>query len=410
MNENMNNDDLGALDLPDYLTRTAEETLSGNVDGVPMPAPMPAPPADQSGAAPEPMPQQQPPAKDKFSRYRLGTMLDGIRQRFEEGDKEPPIHTSSAQLDDALLGGLRAGLYVLIAPPSFGKSAFAEQIADTAAAAGRNVLYFSLEMSADELVARSISREMYLHDEFMAKSYQQIRIGMKNWKTAERDAFSAAFERYAGYARDRLHIIEDVGTLDGLLETVSDFMQQTPNQPPPLIILDYLQVLRPPADAKSTVEGLDIMARELKQLSMRFKAPLLVLSATNRDAARQSNSRDGGLSSGRGSGAIEFNADVQMVMGWAESGSGNENELRSSETRKIKIDMPKNRAGISGKTLYYNYFPACNYFYDGEAPQSLEKFGTVGDVQRVKQVKQSRKKYTAAPPAKGKDDDEWVIK
>ena len=155
-------------DFDELMNYTAEQLIP---DGAPiagaMPAPMPtaAPPADQSGAAPaqapqQPQPAEQPPQRLDFTRYCLGNRLAALRQKFEDGDRVKPIATGFPRLDDLFFGGLRAGLYVLSAVPSWGKSAFCGQLADTAAAAGRNVLYFTLEMSTEELAARSISREM----------------------------------------------------------------------------------------------------------------------------------------------------------------------------------------------------------------------------------------------------------
>ncbi|MCL2355466.1 MAG: DnaB helicase C-terminal domain-containing protein, partial [Oscillospiraceae bacterium] len=68
----------------------------------------------------------------------------------------PAIPTGFKNLDDALDGGLREGLYVLGAVPSLGKTTFALQIADYIAKQGRDVLIYSLEMTKIRLTARSI--------------------------------------------------------------------------------------------------------------------------------------------------------------------------------------------------------------------------------------------------------------
>lgn len=384
-------------DFDELMNYTAEQLIPGGVSISEAFPPMPtaAPPADQSGAQPAPAPQQQPPERQRldFTRYCVGNRLADLRQKFEDGDKVKPIATGFPRLDDLFFGGLRAGLYVLSAVPSWGKSAFCGQLTDTAAAAGRNVLYFTLEMSTEELAARSISREMHLdglidnHPE-RAKSAVQIMYGTRcgEWSDAERSALDRAYTRYQQYA-DRVYIFEDAQTVEELRDTVRDFMEQTPNQKPPLVILDYLQIMRPPADAKSTVEGLDRIATDLKRLSRAAQCPLFVLSSVNRDSYKGSggtNSSDSGLASGRGSGAIEFSADVLMLGTWLKAVTGDgkfsEFEERRRDPRQIAIRVLKNRAGRCGQ-VEFEYLPRVNHFTDKPyEPPTIPKFGTIADI------------------------------
>ena len=64
------------------------------------------------------------------------------------------MSTGIAGLDKALDGGLHAGLTVLGAVSSMGKTSLMLQMADTLAAAGRNVLFITIEMSRMELIAK----------------------------------------------------------------------------------------------------------------------------------------------------------------------------------------------------------------------------------------------------------------
>ena len=418
-NESMN-------DLEEIMNHTAEQLIppAQTAAGSPaMPAPI-QPPADQTDAAPAPMPgqdQQQPPQKEKidFSRYCLGNRLDALRRKFEDGDQVKPIATGFPRLDELFFGGLRAGLYVLSAVPSWGKSAFVGQLTDTAARAGRNVLYFTLEMSTEELAARSISREMYLdgltdgHPE-RAKSAVQIMYGTRcgDWTDEERSALDRAYTRYAQYA-SRVYVFEDAQTVTELRDTVRDFMEQTPNQPPPLVILDYLQILRPPAEAKSTVEGLDIIATDLKRLSRAAQCPLFVLSSVNRDSYKGSggtNSSDSGLASGRGSGTIEFSADVLMLGTWLKACTGDgkfsEFEERRKEPREIAIRVLKNRAGRCGQ-VEFKYNARVNHFTDTPfEPQTVPKFGSILDA--TPKAKRERKHKRAGLKAYDPDRDDWT--
>ena len=82
-------------------------------------------------------------------------------QRVAQNKNANSISTGFKRLDTELCGGLFEGLYIIGGISSLGKSAFALQMADNIAGSGRDVMFFALEMSTDELIARSISREIY---------------------------------------------------------------------------------------------------------------------------------------------------------------------------------------------------------------------------------------------------------
>ena len=95
---------------------------------------------------------------DKFSaKVFLRDFVDGI----SESVNTEVIPTGFEALDSMLDGGLYEGLYCIGAISSLGKTTFALQMADQIAAQGHEVLVFSLEMSRNELIAKSISRNTF---------------------------------------------------------------------------------------------------------------------------------------------------------------------------------------------------------------------------------------------------------
>ena len=77
------------------------------------------------------------------------------------------VRTGFKDLDD-LFGGLRGGdLVILAARPSVGKTALALNIASRAAQLGTSVAFFSLEMSATQLVQRVLSTETRINSKKM---------------------------------------------------------------------------------------------------------------------------------------------------------------------------------------------------------------------------------------------------
>jgi replicative DNA helicase len=394
------------LDWNDTITAETPEQCRADQAGQPQPMP-PAQPI-QTGtqtAAPTSLPNQAPqqPQPVDFTRFCVGANLPAILQRFEDGDKVKPIKTQHPRLDELFFGGLRAGLYVLAAVPSWGKSCFAGQLCDAAAAQGRNALYFTLEMSTGEIVSRSISREMRLdadidgkHDE--TKSAVQIMYGTRcgEWTQSELDRLERARIRYSRYA-SRVFVFEECYSMREIWDTCYNFVMQHPNELPPLIVIDYLQIMQPPADAKSTVDGLDRIATELKRMSRAAQAPVFVLSSTNRDSYKGSggaNSSDSGLASGRGSGAIEFSADVLMLGTWLKAVTGDgkfsEFEERTKNPRDVVVRVIKNRSGRSG-TVEFKYHSRENLFIDTK-PEPL-RFGCVlGDAVKAAEPKPKKGK------------------
>ena len=70
--------------------------------------------------------------------------------------------TGFPELDKALSGGLVAGLHCIGAISSLGKTTFVLQMAENMASTGIPVIIFSLEMRPEQLVAKTVSKNMYL--------------------------------------------------------------------------------------------------------------------------------------------------------------------------------------------------------------------------------------------------------
>lgn len=230
---------------------------------------------------------------DKFTAY-----INEHRERISTGYK---------QLDIVLNGGFTNELYILGAETGQGKSALAMCIAQNVARAGQDVLFFALEMSRRELIARGIScysdrigdhrvttgDVLYFHyDELLD---QFVKVSPERY----RDAQQAYFKECGGH----LYFIENK---EGGL-TAADIGNITraftrEHGTTPLVIVDYLQMLRgSEADRKTKV---DYAVNELKVLS--YNMPVLVLSSVNRQSYKERVKLD----SFKESGDIEYTGGV----------------------------------------------------------------------------------------------------
>ena len=297
------------------------------------------------------------------------------------------------QLDNLLDGGFYAGLYVLGAISSLGKTTFITNLADNMAKQGRKVIYISLEMATEEIIAKSISRLTYeqarkygKHINVFSKNTRQILNG-KLWDEYSRDEkqiIDNAIEDYKEYAGN-IFIYEGVGqfSADDIAQIID--RHAAPDELPPICIVDYLQILQPPADRKNldSKRNMDLQIVELKRISRKYNAPVIAVSSFNR-----SNYNEGvSFAALKESGAIEYTADV--VIGLQYDGiekiaedehidtekkriikikqviAQNEIKAYRGEEQKIQIKLLKNRNGVKGSATLY-YLPMYNYFYEAK--------------------------------------------
>lgn len=234
---------------------------------------------------------------------------DAVIKRFEERNRKPKpellpissalpafdafthtererISTGIRQLDIILNGGLYNELYILGAETSQGKSAFAMYVAQNIAAAGHDVLYFSLEMSKRELIARGIScysdkigRGRVTASDILAYRYEEL---IEDFVRVSPEHYKEAQELYFKECGEHLYIAENTSTLMSALdiaEKVKDFKESKGHYP--VVFVDYLQMLRAgKQDGSDRKTKVDNAVGILKTLSN--KTPVFTLASVNR--------------------------------------------------------------------------------------------------------------------------------
>ena len=213
---------------------------------------------------------------------------------------------------DKWLGGLHpSDLLILAGRPAMGKTALATNIAYNAAAAyrkithndgtvieeGGHVLFFSLEMSSEQLAGRIISQ-------CAGVSSDRIRRG---------DIKPEEFERIAVVAQELSRIplyIDDTPALSitGLRQRARRVKRQHGLH---MVVVDYLQLLQGPPDKRidNRVQEVSEITRGLKTLAKELEVPVLALSQLSR-AVEQREDKRPQLADLRESGSIEQDADV----------------------------------------------------------------------------------------------------
>ena len=231
--------------------------------------------------------------------------------------------TGFSYLDDMLDGGFLGGNLILLgAVSSLGKTTFALQIADNIAAAGQDVLIFSLEMTKKELNAKSISRNTFLltddDDDIMKRTRQEYRLTMGDILRGrvgllgeeKRKLFDEAFD-LTSRLNDHIFILRDNDiSVDNVAQLVQTH-KEARNGRKPFVIIDYLQILKPSEGSTGKRSGdkrmlTDEDVNKLKDLAVKQDVPIMVISSFNRASYLDPVS----MGSFKESGTIEYSGDV----------------------------------------------------------------------------------------------------
>ena len=314
-------------------------------------------------------------AQDSLLKYSAANALKQFEKNIDSG-RYKPTATGLKAFDDMLGGGLYPGLYVIAAATGFGKSTFCLQVADELATRGNDVVYFSLEMSQDELIARSLSRLSYLkaRDKKFARTTRAIlqrstipivnRGFLDEYNQVYSDALDA-FERMA----DKLFYRD--GSSDRItIGEVENFVRQlVESGRRPFVFVDYLQFLKTDIQNLTDKQQADRVIEALKRLSTRYGITVVAISSIN----RQSYSSKAGLSALKESGQIEFTGDAVLMIQPSEVSDENAKdkyeEVLSQEERDLEVVLLKNRYGALGKA-YFKFFAKFNLFAEAKSRKS----------------------------------------
>lgn len=204
---------------------------------------------------------------------------------------------------DQIIGGLQPGtLNTLAALTGFGKTAFALNVAVNVIQHAKRVLFFSLEMSRNELIQRVLAMEvpidqMFLRDGDVSKFQLQM---LK--------------DRAQGLRACDFNIDDQTFLLSGIK---SKARQMHARKPLDLLVIDYLQMVQTNPDGRSKhetrAEEIAKLSREMKRLARELNIPVLVLAQLNRDVDKR-QTKEPQLSDINESGGIARDSDTVMFI------------------------------------------------------------------------------------------------
>ena len=255
----------------------------------------------------------------------------------------PGLSTGLGDLDRAISGLNKSDLIILAARPAMGKTSMALNLLLHAGKfSGKSVVFFSLEMSREQLAMRLISGESFVD----SKKLVTGKLNEDDWSRVAAAANSLN--------QTRILIDDDpslsVADMNAKCRRVDDLG---------LVVIDYLQLMQSAGGrsyaGENRQQAVSDISRALKIMAKELNVPVLCLSQLSRANESRSDKRPM-LSDLRESGAIEQDADIVLFLhreGYYDKSSENPN--------LAECIVAKNRHGETG-TVELQWLPEYTTF------------------------------------------------
>lgn len=260
----------------------------------------------------------------------LDNYIEHVNSRLDENNRVIPSLYPS--VDKYTIGWLPGQMITVGARTSVGKTIFAGNCAVAAAAAGKSVLMFSLEMGKDELLDRLVSS---------ISMVDLATLRNKKLEGADAENFNSAIETLRNYKID----------IDETANVTVDYIRSKATKKArseeglDMIIVDYLQLINNPNRRNgSRQESVAEISREMKILAKQLGVPIMVLVQLNRENKDDPPDALPKLSDIRESGAIAQDSDIVILL--------HRKLDDDSVDPKAAFIIAKNRNGAVGKIIW----------------------------------------------------------
>lgn len=246
------------------------------------------------------------------------------------------VKTGYRDLDNMTAGLQRSDLIILAARPAMGKTTLVTNLAYNIATLNKqSVLFFSLEMSKEQLVDRMLA-------DASGVDAWNIRTG-----NLSDDDFSKLSEAMGEMAEAPIFIDDTPGL--SVLEMRTKARRAAHEAPLGLVVVDYLQLMQSSSNRSdgNRVQEVSEISRGLKLLARELNVPVIALSQLSRSVESR-NPQIPQLADLRESGSIEQDADIVMFI--YREAYYNPDTDRENVTDLI---IAKHRNGPTGKVELY---------------------------------------------------------
>jgi replicative DNA helicase len=239
----------------------------------------------------------------------LSTCYMNLLNRKEGLEDAYGLSVRFPSIDGMTTGFKKKDLIILAARPSMGKTALLLNMVTNVAKRDIPVLFFSLEMDAEQLGDRIVLSELFTYKQegrqVVTSHEYQTKLSDEQFQVTQQ-AFNDLYDL-------PISIVDKRGlTVAEIRAKARRFKAENPNLG--LIVIDYLQLIKPPAQSnRSWALIVGEIVRELRDLAGELDVPLILCSQLNRGVESRDNTRPM-MSDLRDSGNIEEFADVVMFL------------------------------------------------------------------------------------------------
>ena len=256
--------------------------------------------------------------------------------------------TGFSDLDRVISGLNKSDLIIVGARPAMGKTSFALNIArNVALKAKKKVLFFSLEMTKEQLAQRLLSSEARVGS-------QKMRTGqLTDDEWSRLGAATVVLNECDLYVDDTSSIT--VPEMKARVRRMRDV---------DCVVIDYLQLMQSGKRTENRVQEVSDITRNLKLMAKDVNVPVITLAQLARGTEGRGKSHRPQLSDLRESGSIEQDADIIMFLASQQDvdGTGDEYDYDEEESQSaqaqngVYVILAKNRNGPAGEKvlLYWN--------------------------------------------------------
>lgn len=277
----------------------------------------------------------------------------------DDADDYKGFTTGFPDLDKVTTGLNKSDLIIVGARPAMGKTSFALNLARNAAVmAGKKVVFFSLEMTKEQLAQRVLATEARIEG-------QKMRTGEIQGEEWKRIAAATSVLAGCKFYIDDTSIIT-VPEMKARVRRLKDV---------DLIVIDYLQLMKSAQRTDNRVQEVSEITRNLKLMAKDLGVPVITLAQLSRSTEARGKAHRPQLADLRESGSIEQDADIVLMLyrdEYYDSDRDNtddraENEDDHNGVNVAEVIVAKNRHGSTG-TVELTWNPDYTMF------GNLEKF------------------------------------
>ncbi len=255
--------------------------------------------------------------------------------------------TGFSELDNILTGLNRSDLIIVGARPAMGKTSFALNIArNVAVLAKRKVLFFSLEMTKEQLAMRVLGTEARVSSMKMRSGQIEVdewqRLGNATGVLSNAELY---FDDQSSITVPEMKAkIRRLGGVE-------------------CVIIDYLGLIHSNIRAENRVNEVSEITRSLKMMAKDLNIPVICCAQLSRGTEARGKSHKPQLADLRESGSIEQDADIVMMLyreDYYKNDEDNPDNSDENTNRDINISsvlIAKNRHGSTGQV---------DFAWDGE--------------------------------------------